>query len=450
MRSLRRTLLLTLLGSTMLVTAAAALATWRLARAQLDEVFDYHLRQLALVLRDQALGGGVPAPGDLDFVVQVWNQEGVRLYLSRPGTGLPDRAELGFATVHTDQGDWRVYSEALGAQVIQVAQPLRVRDEKAAAAAARTLLPVLALVPLLALAIWRTVGRGLAPLGRLAGDVQARGAAALDPVPEGAVPEEALPLVRALNGLLARLAEALAAQRAMVADAAHELRTPLAALRLQAQLVERAPDEAERARALADLSAGLERATRAVQQILTLARQEPEGAGAAPAAAVALAEVVAEVLADQAVVAEARGVDLGATGVDEAITVAGDGPALRTLLANLVDNAVKATPSGGRVDVAAGVERGRPFLAVRDTGPGIPAAERARVFDRFYRRPGAREPGTGLGLAIVRAVAARHRAEVTLGDAPGGGLLARVDFPPAGRPTGDDGPSGSHKAPASR
>jgi two-component system OmpR family sensor kinase len=450
MRSLRRTLLLTLLASTAVVTLAAALGTYRMARAQLDEIFDDHLRQLALVLRDQALGRGAPAPEDLDVVVQVWSQEGVRLYLSRPAAGLPDRAELGFATVHTGQGDWRVYSEALGAQVIQVAQPLGVRDRKAAAAAARTLLPVLLLLPLLALAIFRMVGRGLEPLARLAVAVSARGAPALDPVPEVAVPAEALPLVRALNGLLGRLAAALAAQRAMVADAAHELRTPLAALRLQAQLVERAPDEAERARALADLSAGLERATRAVQQILTLARQEPEAATERAAEPVALAALVGEVLADQAVVAEARGVDLGATAIDEAAAVRGDAGALRALLANLVDNAVRATPPGGRVDVAAGLERGRPFLSVRDTGPGIPPEERARVFDRFYRRAGAREPGTGLGLAIVRAVAERHGAEVTLDDAPGGGLEARVDFARAGRPVGEAPPSGSLKPPSSR
>jgi two-component system OmpR family sensor kinase len=447
--SLRRTLLLALLGAAAVLTLAVAFATYRMARAQIDQIFDDHLEQLARVVRDRALGDRPPDAEDLDFVVQVWNQEGARLYVSRADLSLPDRAQLGFSVVPTDHGDFRVYSALIGARIIQVAQPLRVREERAAAAAARTLLPVAVLLPLLALAIWSIVARGLEPLGRLAGAVAARTPSALEPVTEEAAPAEVLPLVRALNGLLARLGSALAAQRAIVADAAHELRTPLAALRLQAQLVERAQDDAERSRALSDLSAGLERATRVVQQILTLARQEP-GAPAAPRQPVALGELLGRVVAEHALLAESRGIDLGATRIDEGATVQGDPAALHTLLSNLVDNALRATPSGGRVDVACGVDGGCPFLSVSDTGQGIPAAERERVFDRFYRRAGAREGGSGLGLAIVKAVAERHHARVLLGDAGGGGLAARVLFPPQASPIGAAPPSGSLKPPSSR
>jgi two-component system, OmpR family, sensor kinase len=433
-RSLRRTLLVTLLAAVAAVTLAAAFLVYQSARREIDTIFDYHLRQIALTLRNQAIGRSTAAPAAVegfDFVVQVWDRDGSRLYLSRPDSGLPGVAELGFATVRSRTGEWRVYSTELAGLIVQVAQPLRVRQEVAFAAASRTLAPVLLVLPLLALLVWRIVGRALAPLDRLAQDVGARTPAALEPIPEAVAPEEALPLVRSLNDLLGRLGAALAAQRSFVADAAHELRTPLAALELQLQLVERARDEGDRARALRDLRTGLDRITHVVQQLLTLARAEPDAAPALAGEPVVLAELVGQAVADHALVAEAKRVDLGATQVARGATVLGDPAALRTLLANLVDNAIRHAPEGGRVDVAAGVAEGRPHLEVADDGPGIPEAERGRVFDRFYRRGGASASGAGLGLAIVKAIADRHGATVSLRATPGGGLTVRVEFPPA-------------------
>lgn len=433
MRSLRRKLLVTLLAAVTAVPLAASFLVYRLARREIDAIFDYHLRQIALSLRQHAAGGAASgaAPEGFDFVVQIWDRDGARLFLSRPDSGLPEVARLGFATQRSGSGDWRVYSVELAGQVIQVAQPLRLRQELAFAAAARTLAPVLLLLPLLALLVWRIVGRSLAPLDRLARAVGSRTPSALDPIAEEGAPEEALPLVRSLNDLLGRLEVALAAQRAFVADAAHELRTPLAALKLQAQLVERARDEGERAAALTDLLAGLDRAAHVVQQLLTLARAEP-GAAATPAQVVRLADLVAQAVADHALLADAKRIDLGARqthGEATAAAVAGDPAALRTMLANIVDNAIRYTPGGGRVDVAAGVAGDRPYLEVSDDGPGIPAAERERIFDRFYRRNATQGSGTGLGLAIVKAIAGRHGASIAVGDAPGGGLTVRVEFP---------------------
>jgi two-component system, OmpR family, sensor kinase len=429
MRSLRRTLLVALLAAVVAVTFAGVVATYRIARGEIDDIFDYHLRQTALSLSDRALARAAATGGGGDFVIRIWDRDGVRLYVSRPDAGLPESAELGFRTVRGPSGGWRVYSALLGAQVIQVAQPLRVREELAFAAASRTLAPLLVVLPLLAVLVWRIVGRGLAPLDRLAGAAASRTPAALDPFPDAGVPEEALPLVRALNALLGRLRAALAAQRAFVADAAHELRTPLAALKLQAQLARRASDDAERAAALGELEAGLDRATHVVRQLLTLAGLEPGGPAAPARAPVRLGELVRQAVADHARLAEEGAVDLGATRVLDDAVALGDAAALRTLVANLVDNAVRYTPAGGRVDVAAGIEGGRPYVEVADSGPGIPEAERKRVFDRFYRLPGKAPPGSGLGLAIVSAIADRHAAAVTLGDTPGGGLTARVLFP---------------------
>jgi two-component system OmpR family sensor kinase len=425
-------LLVALLGAIALVTAVAAVATYRIARQEIDDLFDYQLRQAALSLTDRALARAEGAGGAGDLVFQIWDESGqIRLYVSRPGFQLPPVTELGFSTAAGPTGVWRIYTTLVGAQVVQVGQPLHVREELAITATRRTLAPLVLLLPLLALLVWKIVGRALQPLDRLAGAAASRTPAALEPFDER-VPEEVVPLVEALNGLLERLRSAMAAQRALVADAAHELRTPLAALKLQTQLA-RDADGPERAAALAELEGGIDRATHVVRQLLTLARAEPGAEAAGVRAPVALAELARQAVADHAVLAERGRVDLGvAAASDEAVAVA-DGAALRTLLANLVDNAVRYTPAGGRVDLSAGLDGGRPWLEVADTGPGIPAAERERVFDRFYRVPGASASGSGLGLAIVRAIADRDGATVRLGETPGGGLTVRVTFPPPGR-----------------
>lgn len=435
MSSVRRRLLVTLLLAVVIISLAGMLATYRVARHQLDEVCDEQLRQMAHLLSDQTLAAEAArrAPPDAEIRVQI-TDGGIRMRVLPGAEPLPapQVSELGFSDIPHPDGDVRVFAIQVGEAVVQVGQPIRVREQMAFRAALWTLLPLSILLPVLALLVWSIVRRGMAPFSRLAGAVTARTPAALEPFEERGVPSEALPLVHALNDLLARLQAAMAAQRAFVADAAHELRTPLAALKLQLQLAERAAEGPERAAALAELSAGLERGTHLVQQLLTLARLDP-GAGkpAAARARVELPGLVRQAVADHAVLAEAKGVDLGAARVEEGAAVEGEPAALRTLLANLVDNAVRYTPAGGRVDVSAGREGGAPYLEVADTGPGIPPAERGRVLDRFYRAPGAAEGGSGLGLSIVQAIVDRHGAALSLSETPGGGLTVRVRF--AGR-----------------
>ncbi|MDF9392019.1 MULTISPECIES: ATP-binding protein [Methylococcus] len=430
MRSIRRRLIAALLATIAGAIGAGAYATYSAARSEVDALLDYQLRQLALSLGDQAY----PPPArqghdDLDFVIQVWSPEGFQLYYSHPHRSLPGLVGNGYATVETREGAWRVYALPMGRQVIQVAQPMWVRNKLALEAASRVLTPVVVLLPVLSLAIWFIVGRGLAPLRRLAQAVAARTPQSLTPLPEARIPEEALPLVRSLNDLLSRLSEALAAQRAFIADAAHELRTPIAAMQLQADLAEHAATADERAAAMEDLKAGVRRAARAVQQLLTLARQEPD-AVSVPLTRVVLADVAQQVVAEHAGLAAQKGIDFGFAEIDPELSITGDPGALHTLLANLVDNAVRYTPPGGVVDVSVRrSEDGQPCLEVVDTGPGIPAAERGRVFDRFYRGAETTEAGTGLGLTIVRAIADRHGAIVTLADGVDKGLCVRVLFP---------------------
>lgn len=431
--SIRRQLIVALLTTIAVAVLAAAYGSYRLARAEIDTVFDYHLKQIALSLRDHAPQSNTQLPAvddQLDFVIQVFTRDGSRLYASHPHASLPGHAQPGFSTIDTDDGRWRVYAIQLSDQVVQVAQPTRVRKEAAATAALRTVIPFLVLLPVLGALIWWTVGIGLAPLDRIAREVKSRSAAQLEPLPLAGVPVEARPLIEALNDLLQRRSEALDAQRAFIADAAHEMRTPLTALQLQATLIERADSDASRIAAVADLKRGLVRASHVVQQLLTLAREEPGGRTPQSFARIDLVSLAGMTVADHMLLAESRGIDLGLEKSVASAPVDGDAGALRTLIANLVENAIRYTPGPGRVDITVAIEGGQPQLTIADSGPGIPVEERERVFDRFYRRTEAAEPGSGLGLAIIRVIADRHGASVDLGDSPLGGLLACIRFPP--------------------
>jgi two-component system OmpR family sensor kinase len=308
---------------------------------------------------------------------------------------------------------------------IQVAQHRLAREALALGAALRTLAPFVLALPLMGLLIWKLVGREVRFLEVTAQAVARRSPESLEPIEDGAVPDEIRPLVDSLNGLLARLGGALAQQRQFIADAAHELRTPLTALRLQLSLAQRATDPAEREKALATLGEGITRATHVVEQLLAMARADPSAGAMAP---VGLDAVAREVVEAQSPLAESRGVRLGLDSRLGSIEIVGDRAALRTMIENLVDNAVRygATP----VTVRTYRDANHAIVEIEDSGSGIPADERERVFDRFYRREGAEEGGSGLGLAIVRRIAERHGGTAELSAASNGrGLTARIRIP---------------------
>jgi two-component system OmpR family sensor kinase len=433
MRSIRRQLLFWLLGIVLTGVCIAGWLIYRQALAEANELFDYQLQEIAAALPAEPFSQvlGSRDTGDEGIVLQIWNRNGVLMYYSTPRAPLAPRAELGFSTQRTERGDWRVYGAIVGDNVVQLAQPVSVRNRLAANVALRTLWPLIVLLPLLGVAVWVIVGRGLKPLRRVTGALDTRHPEALDPLPDQRLPLEVQPLVRALNGLLERLAAALDTQKAFVADAAHELRTPLAAVHIQSQLVARARDDVTRQEALSDLQAGVTRATRLAEQLLALARAEPDGHAASTA--VDLHALLEESVMARVALAQQRNVDLGIE-TSEPASVTGDAEALRVMLNNLLDNAMKYTPPGGRVDVSLKVESGHPVVRIADTGPGIPVEERERVFDRFYRvgasanRARTDVAGSGLGLAIVKRIARQLNAEVTLGESPAGGLLVTVQF----------------------
>ena len=432
MRSLRARLFVFLLALAGLSALAVAGATYFSVRAEMDELFDYHLRQMALSLRDQGRiaddeRAALQNP-EFDYVVQVWSLDGVALYANRPDALaqlLPPRAVLGFSDLRLGGEVWRVYGAATPARVVQVGQPLAVRGRLAAAAAWRSVLPIVIAAPIVALALWWLLSLSLSPLHRVAAAARTRDERFLDPLPAAGIPTEVEPLVSSFNALLSRLAGAFEAQRAFVADAAHELRSPLTALKLQLGLLRDAKGDEQREAALQRLRSGVDRASRLVEQLLALARAEPD----APTNehAVDLAELARQVIADTASIAAGRRASVS-LHAPQRLAVHGDTQALHSLLRNLVDNALLHAGATPRVEVRVDAEGGSPRLCVGDDGPGIPVDERERVFDRFRRREGGAAEGSGLGLAIVRAVARRHHAEVTLTDSPLGGLRVEVRF----------------------
>jgi two-component system OmpR family sensor kinase len=433
MTSIRQRLLVWLIAALTFASAVALAATYLKAREDVNDLFDYQLQQLAFSLRTQPFSGPMERSpfdreNDADFLTQVWDGAGSLIYFSRPGVELPPGLQTGFRNVDWKGQTWRVYTSIEGRRVFQVAHPLALRRAMTGEIGARMVVPMLALIPVLALLVWVVVGRGLAPLARIATAIERRSPASLDPLPVADLPEETRSLVGALNDLLDRLQRALAAQREFTADAAHELRTPLTAVKLQIQLLETARTPEERAAALAQLKLGVERSTHLTEQLLTMARIEPEAAERR-FASVSLDELARSVAGERAAIAHTKGIDLGVTEA-AAVTVQGDADGLRVLLGNLLDNAIRHTPPGGRVDLGVTREAGGAMLEVTDTGPGIPPAERVRVFDRFYRRAETDGTGSGLGLAIVRRIADRHGAAIELADGPEArGLRVRIRFP---------------------
>lgn len=269
--------------------------------------------------------------------------------------------------------------------------------------------------------------RGLAPLLKLRDAVRSRKKTDLSPFSVPEVQSEILPLVDALNAYMGRVQAQMAAQRRFVANAAHQLRTPLALLSTQASYALREKGSEAREEALLALQTSTRRLARLAEQLLTLSRAEP-GSRRPRADRIDLMAEARQVLEDHAPIAVKHRIDLGLDGSGTVI-VGGDATMLREMIVNLVDNALRYTPEGGSVTVRVAEEGGMALLSVSDNGPGIPAAEREHVFERFYRIAGSEEHGSGLGLAIVREVADNTRGRVTLSDTPGGGLTVEVSLP---------------------
>lgn len=299
-----------------------------------------------------------------------------------------------------------------GGERIAVAQETSVRDEIARDSALRTLMPFLVLVPILLLIVANLVRTLFRPIASLSAEIDQRAEQALHPVEENHLPAEVRPFVVAINRLLARVGQSMETQRRFVADAAHELRSPLTALSLQAERLAEADMSALARERLMTLRRGIDRGRRLLDQLLTMAKAQ--AALDRPKSSVSVQHVYRRVLEDLMPLAEAMHIDMGVEGEQDARVLVNELD-LVTVVKNLVDNAIRYTPDGGKVDLSVTTQDGRAILRIQDSGPGIQVIERERVFDPFYRTLGSDQVGSGLGLSIVKTITDRIGAEVQLG-----------------------------------
>lgn len=435
MKSIRKKLLRWLLIGQLSAVILTASVSFFYVRNELEDLFDDRLKQLAysVPIAGQYLQSSPPLNSiqddDDDFTIQVWEKSGQLLLQLNSKEGNPALSEKeGFST-HLSKGMlWRSFVLKRDHWLIQVSQPFSDRLEMSFNVALGGTAPILFLIVFLGGLVWVSIGRGLQPLVKLTQTLDQRGPYTMSPLPTENLPSELRPLVEALNGLLDRLGNALEGQQKFVADAAHELRTPLAAVQLQAQLLKRTISEPDREQAVKQIRAGTIRASHLVQQLLTLARMEPDD-WQCPFCLVDLNALVKSVIMDHTAAARERQIDLGVSR-EESLKIYGDKESLRVMLGNLIDNAIRYTPLGGQIDVALKKGEEMAYVEVEDNGPGIPVQEREQVFARFYRRPGTKEIGSGLGLAIVQEVVKHHEGKIFLDDGKGGiGLRVSVNLP---------------------
>lgn len=438
--SLRERLPVLALTTVFVVWIAAAAFTYFDAREELDEVLDVYLEQAAMLLV-------VQASHDLDeietehlpqlhkhsrsIVFQVWEDgRQLRLHSANAPAQPLTRQDHGFSDSTVDGHQWRVFStwDDYGKYQIHVAERTAVRDELARDIAGNVLKPLWFSLPLLAVLLWVAVARGLRPLVKLGREVERRAPDNLAPLDAKDVPREVMPLIERLNRLFGRIDVFLQKERRFTADAAHELRTPVAAIKAQAQVARAATGEAERIHALDNAILGCDRATHLIEQLLTLARLDALSEGVVELCR--LRAIASEEIAALAPAALGKGVQLELLDGAEA-TVNGNPGLLRILLRNLIDNAVRHTPSGTAVQIGVAEVQGVVRLSVSDNGPGIPEQERSKVFERFYRPLGTQASGSGLGLSIVKRVAEIHAAALRVAAAENGkGLRIEVVFKP--------------------
>jgi two-component system, OmpR family, sensor kinase len=422
MMSIRKNLLLWLLTGLLVAGLFAGIATFMKTQEEVGEMFDYQLQQIAFSMKysaptmaSQLERMGENSNEDNDFMVQVWDTKETLLYSSLPSVKLPAANKPGFSDVDIPDGQWRVFNLVSENRVIQAAQPATSRAEVSLDMALRMLLPLAVLIPALALLVWFAVKKSLLPLTNVTSEVERRDADTMTPLDADSVPSETRPLLMALNSMLQRLDSSIASQRRFVADAAHELRTPLTALSLQTDLVDQAEDPAERKEAIENLRKGIDRASHLVSQLLTLARQEPEVQR--QFASLDLASLVRQTVSDFFPIADFKHINL-LVQANQQVMINGDEDGLRTVISNLIDNAIRYMPDGGKIEVSVMTDNNNAIFKISDTGPGISEEDRERIFERFYRIPGNGVTGSGLGLSIVKNIVQQHGASiaVTAGD----------------------------------
>ncbi len=415
------------------------------ASDEIDELYDANLTRTAGMLARQ-LGDASWVPSDdvnmisarelerwqeEDLLVQVWDRHGnlIESLPDLPASHAVPLQEGREPRSRTYGGfGWRLASSEGERYIVQMGQPERPRRATVDETSRALLVPLFVQLPIFMLVVWFAVYRGLLPLNILSRELARRGPESLQPVCSDGLPDELTPLVESLNALLGRLDVASQQQRNFISDAAHELRTPAAALRLQMDAYRRADSEEERAETIGQLDAGIRRLSMVIAQLLVFARSE-WSQDPSPRVPMSLETLGREALERHLPAARHRGIDLGISLLEAGVLNASPSDA-GIVLDNLLVNAINYSPSGGRVDLAMSVRDGHVILDVADDGPGIPVADRDAVFGRFYRGLGSSVEGTGLGLSIVKAICDRYGAHIEIVDGlQGRGARFRIRWP---------------------
>ena len=439
--SLRWRLLVFISIAAVLVIGLAATLSLRQARHDVQELMDGQMSKTAALIllhaqRDPTLAVTLPRELDelkgqakhidtLSVEYQIGTPDGRVLVRSANAPDLPITGDLGIRSAESHGVTWRslTLETADGKQRIQVAQTVAKRNKEAMEIARKTIVPVLVFVPLLFGAIFYSIRRGLKPLDDLAKELVARTPENLAPLVSRTAPRETMPLVTALNRLFLQVSASLENERRFTADAAHELRTPLAATRIQAQVALIAEDSRVRQHALEKTIAGMDRATHLVEQMLRLARLDPLQ-GIAEARPVSLSELARSVAAGCLERYPARHIE---AALDETLApISGDPELLQVALRNLIDNAIRYTPDEALVEIVLGTDEHGLHLSVLDNGPGVTAETLTRLGERFFRGSEVRSEGNGLGLTIVRRIAELHQATLEFANRPQGGFAATI------------------------
>ncbi len=453
--SIRKRLLAWLLSTLILAGATGEIAIYERTLSGVNRMQDYALEQVAFSMEyanklvpqnfeeesesdsDDDMGSKGRDEDGFEFVGQMWDRRGNLVLSSSAAAPLPRFGAEGLDTVSWHEHNWRIFGVKFKGKFIQVAQPVSVRSNTAAEIAEDALFPMAILIPVLGLLIWIGVSYGLKPLNKVASDLETRNADSMQPISLNGLPQEIKFMVSSLNNLLERLSNAFEHQKNFIADAAHQLRTPLTALHLQAEIVSRSEHREAISEAIIHLKQGISRSSHLVEQLLTLARNQPDKKRFE---VVDLNDLSKNAICEIAPLAEAKHIDLGLDS-SGSVLVNGDREALKVLLVNLIDNAIRYIPEAGKIDVRVRSWKTHAVLEVEDDGPGIPEEERERVFDRFYRGMGNDVLGSGLGLSIVRNIIEMHGASISLRNAQREtGLLVHIAFPETMTDTSGSGP----------
>jgi two-component system sensor histidine kinase TctE len=452
--TLRRKLLTWLLLPMLILWSVSFAVTYYLAIRFVNYVSDYSLLDSAQDLAGQVVVAGgrvsldLPKPARQIFL----SDKSDTIYfnvLSRSGKVIAGDPDLPLPDGRISPGDSAIRDGMVRRQkvriarlsilpsglppgqsvLIQVAATLNKRNKLARQIITVMILPQFLMIVLVALIVWTGIGKGLAPLKLLRREIASRSHRDLSPVEESRAPHEVLPIIHEINGLMRRLGQAIEAQQRFIADAAHQLRTPLSGLKAQASLALRQSDPESRQHSLEQLSLSTDRTIRLINQMLTLAQVEPGSEKIFDLKLFDLSELLKEATREWVPAALKKDMDLGYEGPVGAVMINGDRIRIKMMIDNLIDNAVRYSPDGSSVTTRIEAAEGSVVLTIEDNGPGIPVGEREAVFQRFYRILGNPVAGSGLGLSIVHEIAASHGAHVSIEDRGGRGTSVKVVFP---------------------